>query len=82
MNVRSPKPSDTKHGVTKYFRFTVDMFLFWNSYKFGVCMIEKKLLFICIHKWAKSIVFAVSIKFCDESGLAILNIDYINFILK
>ena len=23
---RSPKPWDTKHGVTQYFRFTVDMF--------------------------------------------------------
>ena len=30
-------------------------------------------LFICIHKRVKSIVFATSIKFCDESGLAILN---------
>ena len=29
-------------------------------------------LFICIQKRVKSIVFAVFIKFCDESGLAIL----------
>ena len=29
-------------------------------------------LFVCIQKRVKSIVFAVSIKFCDESGLAIL----------
>ena len=30
-------------------------------------------LFICIHKRVKLIVFAVSIKFCDESGLAIFS---------
>ena len=30
-------------------------------------------LFFCIHKLVKSIVFAVSIKLCDESGLAILS---------
>ena len=29
-------------------------------------------LFICKHKQVKSIVFAVSIKFCDKLGLAIL----------
>ena len=36
-------------------------------------MIEKKnsVLFICIHKRVESIVFAVSIKFCGESGLTI-----------
>ena len=28
-------------------------------------------LVICKHKQVKSIVFAVSMKFCDESGLAI-----------
>ena len=27
--------------------------------------------YICIHKRDESIVFAVSIRFCDESGLAI-----------
>ena len=32
------------------------------------------LLVICIHKRVKSFVFAVSIKFCDESGLAIFSI--------
>ena len=49
-------------------------FFYISFYKFDVCMIEKKttVLFICIHKRVKSIVFAVSIKFCDESGLAIL----------
>ena len=30
-------------------------------------------LVIRIHKQVKSIVFAVSMKFCDESGLAIFN---------
>ena len=70
MNVRSPKPSDTKHGVTQNFRFTVDMFFISL-----VCeWLEKAtVLFICIHKQVKSIVFALSIKFCDKSGLAILN---------
>ena len=34
-------------------------------------------LVICIHKRVKSIVFAVSIKFCEESDLAILNYQYI-----
>ena len=29
-------------------------------------------LVICMHKQVKSIVFAVSIKFCDEKGLAVL----------
>ena len=29
-------------------------------------------LFICIHKQVESVVFAVSIKFCDELGLASL----------
>ena len=38
-------------------------------------MIEKSsILVICIHKRVKSIAFAVSIKLCDESGLAILKI--------
>ena len=37
---------------------------------YDVCIIGKPyVLFICIHKRIKSIVFAVSIKFCDESGL-------------
>ena len=30
-------------------------------------------LLICIHKLVKSIIFTVSIKFCDESGLGILS---------
>ena len=40
MNVRSPKPWGTKLGVTKYFRFTVDMSFVLNfTIKFDVCMI-------------------------------------------
>ena len=40
-----------------------------------MCVLLEKttLLFICIHKQVKSIVFAVSIKFCDQWDLAILN---------
>ena len=50
------------------------VFCFGFLYRFDVCMIEKTtVLVICIHKRVKSNVFAVSIKFCDESGLAILN---------
>ena len=38
------------------------------------CMIEKNtVLVICIHKQVKSIVFAMSIKFCDEWDLVILS---------
>ena len=44
MDVRSPKPSDTKHGVTQYFRFIVDMFL-----KFGVCMIGKNYCIVYLY---------------------------------
>ena len=32
MNVRSQKPWNTKHGVTQYFRFTVDMFFVWEFF--------------------------------------------------
>ena len=41
-----------------------------------MCVYWKKptVLFICIHKRVKSIVFAVFIKFCDESGPAILSV--------
>ena len=57
--------------LMQYFRFTVDMFL----YKFDVCMIGKTtVLVICIHKCVKSIDLAVSIKFFDESVLAILSL--------
>ena len=38
-------------------------------------------LFICIQKRVKSIVFALFMKFCDESGLAILNY-ILNTLLK
>ena len=31
-------------------------------------------LFICVHKRVKQIIFALSIKFCYESGLAILHL--------
>ena len=51
-----------------------------------VCMIGKiNVLVICIHKRVKSILFVVSIKFCDELGLAILELSVkcpICFILK
>ena len=75
MNVRSPKPWDTKHGVTLYFRFTVVLEFFISV----VCVwLEKTtVLFICIHKRVKSIVFAMSIKFYDESDLAILKYEKI-----
>ena len=33
-------------------------------------------LVICLHKRVKSIVFAASMKFCDEPGLAILISNY------
>ena len=72
MNIRSPKPWDTKHGVTQYYRFTVDMFFVLDFFISLMCG-KTTVLIICIHKRVKSIVFAVSIKFCDESGLAIKN---------
>ena len=39
-------------------------------------------LFICIHKRVMSIVFAVFIKFCDESGRAILSLKLRTFLEK
>ena len=52
------------------------------SLKVDVCMIGKTtVLVICIHKWVKSIVFAVSIKFCDESGQAMFSINIIFILL-
>ena len=58
------------HGVIRYFQFSVDMFFVfvWYVYDWK----KTTVLFICIHKRSKSIVFAEFIKFCDESGLAIL----------
>ena len=49
------------------FRFTVNMVICFNflNIEFGVYMIEK-------HIPVRSIVLAVSIKFCDQSDLAIL----------
>ena len=72
MNVSSPKPWDMKHGViTQYFRFTVDMFIVLDFFKIislmCVCL-EKLLYWLFVY----TNVFAVSITFCDESGLAIL----------
>ena len=67
MNVRSRKPWDTKHGVNQYLR--------WNLFilDFDVCMIGKTtVLVICIHKRVEKIVLALSIKFGDEPGQAIL----------
>ena len=37
------------------------------------------LLFICIQKRFKLIVFILSIQFCDESGVAILNYELAKF---
>ena len=70
MSWGSPKPWDMKHGVTHYFRFTVDMLFVLDFLTRLVRIWLKK--FICIHKRVNSIVFAVSIKLCDESGLPIL----------
>ena len=56
------------------FALLLTCFLFWVSLLFDVCMIGKStVLVICLHKRVKLIVFTVSIKFGDESGLAILN---------
>ena len=66
-NIRSPKPWGSKHGFTQYFRFiNVDIFF----YKFDV---STTVLLICKHKGVQSIIFGVSIKFCDESGQALLS---------
>ena len=35
-------------------------------------MIWKNYFIVCIHKRVKSIIFTVSVKFCDASDLAIL----------
>ena len=77
MNVRSPKPWDRKNGV--------DMFLSGILYKFGMCMIGKSYCIVNLYSQTsqKLIVFAVSIKFCDESGLAILRMmDNVLFRMK
>ena len=74
MDVCGPEPLDTKNGVIQFFRLLVNMFvLFLISYKFDVCLIGKKLtvLFMCMNKRVKLIVFAVSMKFCDELSQAI-----------
>ena len=54
---------------------SVDMVSALNFFISLMCVwFEKKttVLFICKHKQVESIVFAVSIKFCDKLGLAIL----------
>ena len=63
MNLRSPKPWDMKHGVTQYFRFTVDLFFVFYFFLSLMCVwLEKTtVLFICVHKGVKSIIFAVFI---------------------
>ena len=63
MNVRSLKSWDMKHGVTQYFRFTVDMFIVLDFFISLMCVWLEKItvLLICIHKRVKSIVFNVSI---------------------
>ena len=68
MNVRSPKLWDTKHGITQYFRFTVDMFFICSM---CVCL-EKLLYWLFVYTNESNRLFS-PIKFCDESGLAILN---------
>ena len=82
MNVRSPKPLDTKHGVTRYFRFTVSMFFVLDFFISLMCVWLEKLLVlvICIHKRVKSIVFTMSIKFCHKSGWTILNVLILYFL--
>ena len=80
MNVHSPKPWDTKHGVTHAVLsvYCWHVFCFGFLYKFDHwCVYDWKnycIGYICIHKRVNSIDLAVSIKFCDESGLAILSL--------
>ena len=55
------------------FGLLLTCFLFLNSVCLMCVWLEKTtVLFICMHKRVQLIIFAVSIKFCDESGLAIL----------
>ena len=74
MNVRSPKPRECRNMVLlSTFGLLLTCTLYWISLLFDVCVIGKKsVLFICIHKRVKSIIFTISIKFFNESGLAIL----------
>ena len=66
--------SEIQNGVTQYFQLTVYMFFVLDFFISFMCVwLEKTtVLFICILEQIKSIVFAVFIKFWDESGLAIL----------
>ena len=69
MNVRSPKPWDTKLSTMTCFLFVLDFFISL------MCVWLKKttVLFICIHKRVKLFCFFCRVhKICDESGLAIL----------
>ena len=49
----------TKHGVTQYFRFIVDMFFVLDFFISLMCVWLGKttVLVICVHKQVKSIVF-------------------------
>ena len=49
MNVRSPKPWNSKHGVTQYFRFTIDMFFVFKFCMFDVCMIGKNYCIVYLY---------------------------------
>ena len=80
MNVHSLKPWYMKYIVTQNFRFTVDMVFVLNFFisLMRVWLEKITVLIICMHKRVKSIIFAMSIRFCCESGLAILTLFCIN----
>ena len=81
----SPKPSVRYEtwGFSVLSIYCWHVFCFGFLYKFDVCMIGKTIvLVIFIHKRVKSIVFAMSIKLCDESGLAILKNSVIGSAVK
>ena len=79
MNVRSPKPSDRCYSVLSVncrFVFVLEFFI-----SLVCAWLEKAtVLFICIHKRVKSIDFALSITFCDKSGLAIFKLFFLLWI--
>ena len=66
-----------RHKPEKLLVYCWHGFCFEVLYRFDVCMIEKStVFFICTHKWVKSAVFVLSIKFCEESGLE--NVKYMD----
>ena len=72
INVHSPEPLVLLHrsGVLSVYCWLGICFEF--LFMFDVCIMENTTLLVnCIRKRVKCIFFAVSIKFCDESGLAI-----------